>query len=86
MANLFNISIVTPEKIIYHGEIRSVIVPAKFGYLEVLAHHAALIAQLAPGKITVQDGNGENKLFSLKGSGFLQVAHNSAKLLLDAVA
>ncbi|MDD5440097.1 MAG: F0F1 ATP synthase subunit epsilon [Candidatus Omnitrophica bacterium] len=83
MSEFFHVSIATPERVVYHGDAGSLMVPAKYGYLQVLAHHAALIASLIPGEITVQDNTGQNKTFSLKGSGFLQVSHNTAKVLLD---
>ena len=84
MAKLFNLSIVSPEKIIYSGEISSLIVPAQLGYLGVLADHAPLIANLTPGKISFKDvGEKMNVIYS-KGSGILEVLKNSANILLDS--
>lgn len=85
MAAIFDVSIVTPEKIAYQGHATSLIVPAEFGYLGVLAHHAPLLVNIVRGTITVRDSAGSTRTFRCPGKGFLEVAKNVATLLLDSV-
>ena len=85
MAALFHINIVLPDRQAYESEISSLIVPAENGYLGVLAHHAAIIAELTPGKITLRDADGKTKNFILKSNGFLEFSENKATLMLDSI-
>ena len=81
----FHVNIVLPSRIAYEGDIESLVVPAQEGYLGVLAHHAPIIAQLKPGKITLRDSNDKIINFNLKSNGFLEVSDNKATLLLDSL-
>ena len=81
---MFRLSIVTPEKVVYDADIRSLIVPGSDGYLGVLSHHAPLITALRPGKIEFRDRNDELHIMAVS-NGFLEVSHNVATLLADAV-
>ena len=81
---MFKLSIVTPEKIFYEGDVSSVIVPGSEGYLGVLTDHAPLITTIAPGKVTVKDQ--EQKEIEMAVSfGFFEVSFNHATLLVDSV-
>ena len=84
MSKLFNLSIISPEKIIYSGEISSLIVPAQLGYLGVLADHAPLIANLTPGKISFRDVSHKLNVIDSKSNGILEVLKNNASILLDS--
>lgn len=85
MAAIFDVNIVTPERIAYEGRAISLIVPAELGYLGVLANHAPLVANLTRGTITVRDSSGNTRTFGCPGRGFLEVARNTATLLLDSI-
>ena len=77
-------SIVTPEKVAYDADIRSLIVPGMDGYLGVLSQHAPLISALQPGMITFRDA--DEVVHSLAvTNGFLEVSGNIATILADAV-
>ncbi|MDD5166715.1 MAG: F0F1 ATP synthase subunit epsilon [Candidatus Omnitrophica bacterium] len=84
MSNLFHIDIVGPEKIIYSGEIISLVVPAEFGYLGVLANHAPLIAHLVKGKITLRDNTDATLIFDIRDQGFIEVLKNNVTLVLGS--
>ena len=81
---MFHLSIVTPENVIYEGEVLSVIVPGEEGYLGVLADHAPLISTIKPGKVTIKDKSHKELFFSVS-YGFFEVSANRATLLVDAV-
>ncbi len=81
---MFNLSIVTPEKIFYEDEVASLIAPGIEGYLGILTDHAPLITAIIPGKVTVKDNSQEEITLSVT-NGFLEVSANTATLLADAV-
>ena len=72
---------ITLEKIIYSGEVESVVVPGVEGQLGILANHASLMSILATGQIKLNtDGNEIN--FRVDG-GFIEVNNNSVIILAD---
>jgi F-type H+-transporting ATPase subunit epsilon len=81
---MFHLSIVTPEKSYYEGEIKSLVAPGTEGYLGVLSHHAPLITALMPGKIEFRDEHDEVNIMAVSG-GFLEVSNNLATILADTV-
>ena len=74
----------SPERILFEDEIRSLIVPGSEGYLGVLANHAPLIATLKVGKITIKDESNVEKIMAISG-GFIEVSNNTATILADTV-
>ena len=85
MARSFNVSIITPNKTVYEGEVSSLIAPSKLGYLGVLVDHAPLIATLGPGRITFKEDSNEQKVFNSKGDGLLEIMKNKVTILLNEV-
>jgi len=79
---MFRLSIVTPEKVVYEGDVVSLIVPGIEGYLGVLSHHAPLITALQTGRIEFEDGQQKRQVYAVSG-GFIEVSHNQATLLAD---
>ena len=43
------LKIVSPEKILFVGEVRSVVVPGSIGMFEILENHAPIISSLEKG-------------------------------------
>jgi F-type H+-transporting ATPase subunit epsilon len=81
---MFDLSIVTPEKVFYEAAIKSLVVPGTEGYLGILANHAPLITALMPGKIEFSDSEDKVHILAVSG-GFVEVSGNRATLLADAV-
>ena len=80
---MFRLSIVTPEKVFYDGDIVSLVVPGTEGYLGVLSNHAPLITALKTGRIEFRNTKEEVSILSVT-NGFLEVSANTASLLCDA--
>ncbi len=80
---MFHLSIVTPERIFYEAEVKSLVVPGSEGYLGVLSDHAPLITALKPGKIEFKDSDDKQHTLAVC-SGFLEVSRNKATLLVEA--
>jgi F-type H+-transporting ATPase subunit epsilon len=81
---VFKLSIVTPEKVAYEDEVKSLIVPGSEGYLGVLSNHAPLITAMQPGKIVITEADDDVEILAV-ASGFLEVSGNVATILADAV-
>ena len=81
---MYQLSIVTPDRVFYEGEIVSLVAPGAAGYLGVLSGHAPLLTPLATGKLTFRDASGKTFLAALSG-GFLEVAKKGAIILADSV-
>ena len=55
------LEVLTPDKLLYKGEVTQVILPGLDGSFGVLNAHAAMIAGLAKGVVTIQQDPGANK-------------------------
>ena len=49
---MLRLKIVSPEKIVFNGEVQSVTVPGTAGEFEILVDHAPIISSLEKGKVT----------------------------------
>jgi len=84
MDKQFQLDIITSERAIYHGIVSSLVVSSALGYMGILANHAALIANLIPGKLFFKEGPSENfKQIDSKVKGFIEVIKNNVTILLD---
>jgi F-type H+-transporting ATPase subunit epsilon len=62
----FHFELVSPERLIYAGEVSQVDVPGEEGEFGVMAGHAPYIATLKPGLLTIH-GNGEPRRIMVRG-------------------
>ena len=74
----FSLELVSPERVLFSGEVTSVVVPAAEGDLTVLANHAPFMSALRAGVVTV---DGARRLF-VRG-GFVDVASTGLILLAE---
>jgi len=82
----FQLTIITPEKVIFNETVVSLVVPGQLGYLGLLANHAPLMTSLVPGRLTLRKGNdGQQTIVMALDGGFLEFANNQATLLADGV-
>ncbi|MBP3511885.1 MAG: ATP synthase F1 subunit epsilon [Prevotella sp.] len=75
------LKIVTPEKIVYDGDIVSVRVPGALGQFEVLENHAPIISALEKGIVEYVTTGGSNRI-SVSG-GFVEVQKNVVSLCVE---
>jgi len=78
------IEIITPDRNIWTGEIRSVRVPGKKGSFQVLKDHAPIISTLDAGPVIISDDQGAEVQFEITG-GVIEVKKNRIILLADSV-
>ena len=84
MAKLFDLTIITPDEIVYEGKALSLVAPCALGYLGVLGDHAPLIANMKAGKITLKEESGKSIAFDSASNGFLQVLKNNVTIILNS--
>ena len=54
-ANLLDVSVVTPQGVLFDGKAQSVLLPGEKGVFEVLINHKPLLSLLVPGDILVDE-------------------------------
>ncbi|WP_306551114.1 ATP synthase F1 subunit epsilon [Daejeonella sp.] len=78
------LEILTPDKKVYEGEIRSVTVPGTMGSFEVLKDHAPIISTLEDGKVIIRKDNSSVETIFIKG-GVIEVLNNSIMVLAEGI-
>jgi F-type H+-transporting ATPase subunit epsilon len=78
------IEIITPDKKVFDGDVKSVRVPGKKGSFQVLKDHAPIISTLENGSVITVDQEGITKVFEISG-GVIEVKANKIILLADSV-
>ncbi|HEX5213707.1 MAG TPA: F0F1 ATP synthase subunit epsilon [Pseudolabrys sp.] len=77
----FQFDLVSPEKLLFSGEVEQVDVPGAEGDFGVLAGHAPMVATLRPGILTVRGSSGEQRIVVL--GGFAEVSAQGLTVLAD---
>jgi F-type H+-transporting ATPase subunit epsilon len=85
MEPTFRVHVLTGERTVLDDEVVSLQARGTEGFLGVLAHHAPLITTLAAGPLTLRYPDGRREVLNLTG-GVLEVQHNHAIVLADAIA
>jgi len=80
-----NLVILSPEKEIFAGEVKSVIVPGTEGQFEILQNHAAIVSALKSGAVKVTKANGEKMVFAVEG-GFAECLNNEVSVLISSLS
>ena len=78
------IEILTPDKKIFEGEIKSVRVPGRKGSFQVLKDHAPIISTLENGSVRMVDQQNNEIIYEISG-GVIEVKANKIILLADSV-
>jgi F-type H+-transporting ATPase subunit epsilon len=78
---VFHFELVSPERLLFSGEVEQVIVPGSEGEFTVLRDHAPVMTTLRPGIVTIESASGEQKLF-VRG-GFADVASTGLTILAE---
>lgn len=78
------LEILTPDKIVYEGDVTSLTVPGTMGSFQILSDHAPIISTLEQGSITVQSIQKGIETFSVK-SGVVEVLDNKVMVLVEGL-
>jgi F-type H+-transporting ATPase subunit epsilon len=78
----FHFELVSPERLIYSGEVEQVVVPGSEGEFAVLSGHAPMMATLRPGVIDVVEGRDRQTRLFVRG-GFADVTPTGLTILAE---
>jgi F-type H+-transporting ATPase subunit epsilon len=77
----FKFDLVSPEKLLFSGEVTQVDVPGSEGDFGVLAGHAPMVTTLRPGILVVHRDGGELRV--VVNGGFAEVSPTGLTVLAD---
>ena len=78
---MLNVSVISPEALVFEGTAGSVVAPAFDGDVGILTDHAPMMTLLGAGMLRIGTGAGA-KTFAIEG-GFLQVAANAVRVVTE---
>jgi F-type H+-transporting ATPase subunit epsilon len=76
------LEIVTPEKILFNGEVRLVQVPGSTGPFVMLKNHAPILSILTRGILRFIEENGRERNFEISG-GVVENSYNKIVALVE---
>lgn len=79
---MMQLKIVSPEKILFVGEVGRVVVPGSIGMFEILENHAPIISSLEKGVVTYKPAGTEATSLEIQG-GFVEVQKNEVRLCVE---
>ena len=77
------LEIVTPEQLVFSGEVSLVTVPGTDGSFTILENHAPIISSLEKGVITYRVNGVDNHIAS--SGGFVEVSNNNVSVAIELV-
>ena len=78
----FHFELVSPEKLLFSGEVESVVVPGLEGDFEVMKDHAPLMSTLKPGIAVVHENPAKTMRLFVRG-GFVEVSASGLTILAE---
>ena len=82
MEKQYKLEIITPQEVVFSGDVVSAVAPGELGYLGILANHAPLVTTLLVGKFTLRKPDEKTVSYKTQ-AGFLEVLENRAVALVD---
>lgn len=79
---MLRVNIVTPERPFLDQECVSLTVPGVLGEMQILPGHAAILAELKAGVMSLQKSNDEIERFMI-AEGFVEVDHDQVNILCE---
>ncbi|GHE41353.1 ATP synthase F1 subunit epsilon [Sphingobacterium griseoflavum] len=77
------LTIITPDKLAYEGEVTAVTVPGSAGSFQILKDHAPIVSTLEDGKVIIQ-GNEGQIILVIKG-GVVEAKENNITVLAEGI-
>lgn len=78
------LTIITPDKLAYEGDVTAVTVPGTAGSFQILKDHAAIVSTLEDGKVIINTGSAE-QILRIKG-GVVEAKDNNITVLAEGIS
>ncbi len=78
---MLKLKIVSPEKILFNGEVTMVKVPGVLGEFEILNNHAPIVSALQKGIVEYETKDGRTQIAVV--GGFVEVLKNNVSLCVE---
>lgn len=78
----FHFELVSPERLIFSGEVDQVVVPGSEGEFAVLSGHAPMMSTLRPGVVDVIQGSDRHTRLFVRG-GFADISDKGLTILAE---
>jgi len=79
-----NITVLTPDREIFAGPIKSIKVPGVKGEFQVLQNHAPIVSALSAGKVTIVTSAGEYRYYDLGKKELIEGSQADQKIVFQA--
>lgn len=76
--------VLTPEKEMFQGDVRSVKVPGTKGQFEILKGHAPIVSSLGKGVVRIVDASGNTSEIQIL-KGFVEVLRDEVSILVQVI-
>jgi F-type H+-transporting ATPase subunit epsilon len=77
-----HLEIITPDKKVFSGEVKSAVLPGTEGKFGILNKHASMISTLKKGKIKIIDDKQQTHYFEING-GVAEMHANNLTVLAE---
>lgn len=78
---MLQLRIVSPEKVVFNGEVERLKVPGMLGEFEILNNHAPIISSLVAGTVSYTTSKGTSTI-DIQG-GFVEVKKNEVSVCVE---
>lgn len=78
------LTIITPDKIAYEGDVTAVTVPGTSGSFQILKDHAAIVSILQDGKVIIKESSNAEQTIEIKG-GVVEAKDNTVVVLAEGI-
>ena len=78
---MLRVSVISPERVLFEGEVPSVVAPAFDGEVGILPQHAPMMTLLGKGELRLGNGGTAGRFF-VEG-GFLQVLRDHVMVVTE---
>ena len=82
MAKLFNLTILTPERVFYNGEVEMLKLRTTDGDYAIMADHSPVVMPVVVGSLTIWKPDGIETSFN--SEGFMEVDHEGTTVYVQA--
>ncbi len=79
----FQLEIVTPQRVVFKGDVESFTAPGVMGSFQVLVNHAPLLSAIGVGEAKMRDTQGNEIRYATSG-GFVEVMNNRVVMLAES--